>query len=382
MSDNAKRALERADHAQEVERAGHSAPQTIADYLRHPGIRQQMEMALPKHMSPDRLLRVAMTNLRQTPALANCTPQSFIGALFQAAQLGLEPSNGLGHAWLIPYAGQVQFQLGYKGLLELARRSGQVQSIYAYPVYAADQFDYELGLDLKLVHKPAIGSEPHDEDIRHFYAVAKLKGGGAEVEVMSREQVDAIRDRSKAGKSGPWKTDYAEMGRKTVLKRLCKRLPLSVEVQQAIAQDETVKTSLERDMTLVPDTAETSDVFAGQVEDAEYTEEPAAETQAGQNGDATPCAPTDVETAPDTRNRRISHDEAGEVQAALESDDGPPTTEAATKGDKTALAIALKDLPEAFWKAHLHKVYEVDSRTKLTHAQAIEMRAWAEEQTP
>src|SRR5690554_3088052 len=136
--------------------------------------RQKPEIAraLPKHMDPDRLARIATTVLRQTPQLGQCTPESFLGALMTCAQLGLEPGP-LGHAYLVPFKNnktgmfEVTFIPGYRGLVELARRSGQVQSVQAHVVREGDRFDYEFGLNPKLEHKPA-GS---DGEVTHAYAV-------------------------------------------------------------------------------------------------------------------------------------------------------------------------------------------------------------------
>lgn len=215
---------------------------------------------LPKHVSADRMLKIALGALRTTPKLMQCTTESLFGAIVQCSQLGLEPNTPLGHAYLIPFEKkrkqgnqwvadktEVQIVFGYKGLIDLARRSGQIISISAHEVCAKDHFVYQYGLDEKLEHRPAMGSRG---EIVAFYAVAKLVGGGHAFEVMSREQVDAIRDASqgykaaeqnakkynKAGDS-PWHNHYAEMGRKTALRRLTKYLPISIELATAVALD-------------------------------------------------------------------------------------------------------------------------------------------------
>ena len=344
---NAEKALARVDHQEQVARTGKSAPQTIEEMLRHPAMQKQMQMALPRGMDADRILRIAMTALRQTPKLGACTPASFIGALFQSAQLGLEPSNGLGQAYLVPYGQAVTFIIGYKGLIELARRSGQISELYAYPVYAADHFNFTLGLHRNIDHQPAVDGEPADKDLVAVYAVAKFKDGGTDFEVMTRGQVDAIRKRSKASGNGPWVTDYAEMARKTVLKRLCKRLPLAVETQNALAQDETIKTTLAADMTQVPDASETPDVFAGQIIDVETGEvhEPIAEE--------TPVAAVEA-----TQSAEEAEEVSGSVEApdepewpqnldefpfeVTEAKDEEPPEQMITPQQKKALTVALK----------------------------------------
>lgn len=221
--------------------------------------RQKSEIAraLPRHLDPDRLARIATTVMRQTPDLGRADPASFLGALMTCAQLGLEPGP-LGHVYLVPFKDHtrtckdrrncgcrvdVTFIPGYRGLVELARRSGQVQSVQARVVYAGDDFDYAYGLEPRLDHVPCgkIG------DVTHAYAVLRYKDNGVDFDVMTRQEVDAIRARSKASDKGPWVTDYAEMAKKTVLKRLLKTAPMSVEYQQAVAQDEQTRRRIDPD---------------------------------------------------------------------------------------------------------------------------------------
>jgi recombination protein RecT len=208
----------------------------------------QLEMALPKHLSADRLIRQALTSFSTTPALLDCTPRSLLGAVIQCAQLGLEPGL-IGMAYLIPFrntkAGttEVQFIPGYRGLLSLARRSGEISTIQAHCVYEDDAFFYKYGLDPKLDHTPS--PKPDRGPMLYVYAVARLKDGGAQFEVMPKAEVDAHRDRySRAAKSGPWQTEYGEMAKKTALRRLCKLLPASVELQTAMALDERAELQL------------------------------------------------------------------------------------------------------------------------------------------
>lgn len=162
----------------------------------------------------------------------------------QCAQLGLEPSIGLGQAYLLPFRNnkkgitECQFIIGYRGMIDLARRSGQMVSLSAYAVYEYDEFDYELGLHPNLTHKPS--QESDRGKLTFVYAVANLKDGGVQFEVMSRAQIDAIRAQSKAGKTAysPWATHYEEMAKKTVIRRLFKYLPVSVEMSKAVGYDE------------------------------------------------------------------------------------------------------------------------------------------------
>jgi recombination protein RecT len=220
--------------------------------------RAQIELGLPKFLNADRLIRTSLTVFSTTPGLLDCTPRSFLGAVIQCAQLGLEPGV-LGMAYLIPFknnkAGtvEVQFLPGYRGLLALARRSGEISTIQAHCVYAEDAFTRRYGLEPKLDHVP---SDKADRgEITHVYAIARLKDGGVQFETMTRAEVDKHRDRySRAAKSGPWQTEYPEMAKKTVLRRLCKLLPASVELQTAVALDERAELQLPQGLTdLAPD---------------------------------------------------------------------------------------------------------------------------------
>lgn len=232
--------------------AGHSmqAPQkptTINGMLRT--YKGEISRALPKHMTADRLARVAMTECRKTPKLLDCNPESLFGAVIQCAQLGLEPGGALGHAYLIPFGKEVQFIVGYRGMIDLARRSGQIESLNAIPVYAGDTFECSLGLNPDIKHIPD-WDNPEREDpnnLEFVYAVAKLKDGGAQFEVMSRKSIDAIRSRSNSPHKGPWKTDYTAMALKTVIRRLFKYLPVSIEMQKAVNIDEQVDAGIATD---------------------------------------------------------------------------------------------------------------------------------------
>ena len=206
-------------------------------------MKPEIARALPKHLNPERVARIAVTVMRRTPKLAECTPASFLGALMTCAQLGLEPGP-LGHAYLVPYGQEVTFIAGYRGLVDLARRSGLVSSVQARVVRDGDDFDYAFGLEPRLEHTPRADV---DKPVTHVYAVIKLKDGGVDFDVMTKTEVDAIRKRSKASGSGPWITDYAEMAKKTVLRRLLKTAPMSVEYQQAVANDEQTRTSVSLD---------------------------------------------------------------------------------------------------------------------------------------
>lgn len=196
---------------------------------------------LPKHLNADRFVRSAMIAVARTPKLLDCRPDTMKQALQTAATLGLEVSGVLGSAYLVPYKDTVQLIPGYRGLIALARQSGEVTSIDAYVVHEADTCHITLGTDPKIEHEPKLDGDPGK--LRLVYAVAKLVGGGVQFVAMTKAEVDAIRARSKASGSGPWVTDYEEMSKKTVIRRLMKYLPLSVEkLARALELDDAVDT--------------------------------------------------------------------------------------------------------------------------------------------
>lgn len=198
--------------------------------------KKEISAALPKHVTPDRMMRIALTEARKTPKLLECDPASFLGAVIQASQLGLEPGSALGQCWLIPYGREVNFQIGYKGMLDLAMRSEKVSHVAARAVYDGDEFEWEFGLSEGLKHKPC----DNPGELTHVYCVLHLKNGCKMFDVMSKEQVDKVRKSSKSGNNGPWVTHYDEMAKKTVIRRLFKYMPVSIELQRAVSLDETV----------------------------------------------------------------------------------------------------------------------------------------------
>lgn len=216
---------------------------TVIDRLEAMG--PQLARALPKHMDPDRIVRIALTAMRNNEKLRQCTEVSFFGSLMQAAQMGLEPNTAHGYCYLIPYwnrslnAFECQFQMGYKGMIELALRSGKVTSIRGRVVRQGDQFQRIEGLHANLVHIPDDDSE--DRELTHAYAVAKLANGDALFECLTRKDIEQRRSRSAASSSGrgtPWDTDYEAMCKKTAVRALYTWLPQSTEMAVAAALDE------------------------------------------------------------------------------------------------------------------------------------------------
>ena len=211
---------------------GASGQQTIIGLMKKH--KAQIERALPKHMNADRMLRIVTTELRNTPKLGECDPISLFGAVIQCSQLGLEPGGVLGHAYLIPYGKKAQLIIGYRGLIDLARRSGQIVSITANAVYKEDHFEFEFGLNPTLSHRPDFEGRDWSDKPVYVYAVAELKDGGKQFVIMHRIEVERLRQRNGNKSFSIWQTDYEEMAKKTAIRRLFKLLPVSIELAKAI----------------------------------------------------------------------------------------------------------------------------------------------------
>jgi len=220
----------------------------------------EIAKALPSVITPERFTRIVLSALSGNPKLQQTTPQSFLGAMMQAAQLGVEPNTPLGQAYLIPYYNgkekrmECQFQLGYKGLIDLAYRSDMVSTIQAHTVYENDDFDYAYGLEPTLKHIPAKGERGAPI---YFYAMYRMKDGGYGFGVMSVEDVRAHANKYsesvKRGYHSPWTTNFEEMAKKTVLKKVLKYAPMKTDFVRGISADETIKTTISPDMYAEPD---------------------------------------------------------------------------------------------------------------------------------
>lgn len=227
----------------------------VAAYLEK--MKPQIALALPRHLTPDRLARIALTTIRTTPKLLECSMESLMASVMQAAQLGLEPGM-LGHCYIIPYGKEAQFIIGYRGMIDLARRSGEIQSINVHEVYANDYIKLTYGIEESLEHIPWHLREDVEAKesgaLRGAYMVARFKDGGYYVHYMPKAEVDAHRKRSKAANNGPWVTDYIEMVKKTVVRSAWKWLPISIDIARQVgAMDETVKKAIAPDMSDVID---------------------------------------------------------------------------------------------------------------------------------
>lgn len=201
-------------------------------------VKGEIARALPTHLTPDRFVRVALTTLTRNPKLGDCSRESFLRCIMDCSALGLEPDGRRAH--LIPYKDQCTLIIDYKGYIELVRRSGDVAAIRAETVCENDGFEWENGV---VTHR--INWRQSRGEVQAVYAEAKLASGETQTAVMTLDEINAIRDRSQGyiyaknnKKSHPWMTDWAEMAKKTALRRLIKLLPLSVEVADAIEKDD------------------------------------------------------------------------------------------------------------------------------------------------
>ena len=253
-----------------------SSPTNLKEYIQSK--QGEIAKALPRVMTPERFTRIVLSAVSATPQLQECTTISFVSAMMNCAQLGLEPNTPLGQAYLIPFKNnkkgvvECQFQIGYKGLIDIAYRSGDIASIEARVVYTNDDFELEFGLDPTLKHKPCMTGD-RGEAIA-VYGIFKLTNGGYYFDVMSMDDVKAHAQKySQAYKSGysPWQTNFEEMAKKTVLKKVLKYAPLRTDVMRNITEDGTVKSEFDEDMSYVrPDYLEGEDI-----EDVDFAEIPA-----------------------------------------------------------------------------------------------------------
>ena len=201
---------------------------SVKQIINSEAMQKQFALAMPKHMTPERFSRIAITALNKTPKLAECNQTSLFQALLDLSRLGLEPDGRACH--LIPYGKNCQLILDYKGLVELVKRNGDVASVHADIICKND--DYEIELKQVKHHKYKLGEDRGE--MVGVWACAEYKDGTKQWEVMSKADVDKIRDGSRAGKSGPWVDHYDMMARKTVVRRLCNMLTLSPEIKTAI----------------------------------------------------------------------------------------------------------------------------------------------------
>lgn len=203
----------------------------------------QFARALPDHIPAERFTRIALTALRQTPALNRCTPESFLGALLTCAQLGLEPNTPSGEAYLIPYGNVATFVPGYRGLAKLAWQSGSIAEMYAELVHEKDHFSFRKGLHRDLIHEPFPGEDAGK--VIGAYAVVKMKDGGVAFDYWTIEAIRRHQQAHSKARSSKAPADLAGwMDRKVVLKQVLRLVPSSPLVTTALANDGAVRTDL------------------------------------------------------------------------------------------------------------------------------------------
>lgn len=228
-------------------------PMTIRDRLNSKAQLEEFARAMPAHCKPERMARVALTAISRTPKLANCDQASFFKCLLDLSQWGLEPDGRRAH--LIPYENrkkqitECQLIIDYKGYVELVYRSGIVKSIHADVVRRGDLFEYNLGhVRQHVPHFLRIDSAKPEKagDVFAVYCMVELLGGTVKTEIMSKDEVESIKERSsgwQAFKKGytastPWQTDWNEMAKKTAFRRASKWLPMSAEIVDAFDRDD------------------------------------------------------------------------------------------------------------------------------------------------
>lgn len=241
---------------------------TLRDYIK--SMEGEIKKALPSVLTPERFTRMMLSAVSNTPKLPECTPKSFLAAMMSAAQLGLEPNTPLGQAYLIPFKNkgvlEVQFQVGYKGLIDLAYRSGEVDIIQAQAVHENDEWECEFGIEPKLRHVPA---DTNRGEVVRYYAMFRTKTGGYGFEVMSVDDIKAHAQKysqSFNSSFSPWKSNFDAMAKKTVLKQCLKYAPMKSDFIKAIANDETIKHELSEDMYSVADETVYEDAIEAEAE--------------------------------------------------------------------------------------------------------------------
>lgn len=212
--------------------------QNLKSFMNSPAVLNSLKEVVTKIMTPERVVKMLVFAASKNPKLYQCTPESLLKAAMTSAQLGLDISGTLGRAWVIPYGNEATFMAGYLGLADLARRSGEIKSLAARPVYEHEFFEIDYSLSPPFKHKPDIRTEKKDSDIIGAYLYVIFMNGGDHFEWMTRAEIEKARAQSKAPNSPAWTNWYSEMCKKTVLRRGIKLCPISLEVQDLISQAE------------------------------------------------------------------------------------------------------------------------------------------------
>jgi recombination protein RecT len=268
------------------------------------GMKDQIQAALPRHLTPERMVRVVMTAIQRTPKLMECSPGSIMGSVITASQLGIEPDGVLGRGYLIPRKNrktnqmEANFMPGYLGLIDLAQRSGKVSWVAAELVFNCDKFEIVFGLDRKLIHIPDFDNQDRgvfDDKrkdlvgLRGAYAIVRYKDGETDFEYMPKAKLDRLRNfsQSKDSDFSPWNTPLGieDMYRKCPIRKLAKRCPLSPEFQKATQLEELAEAGLPQDLHFELDpaseaarlaTVDKTNALVGKYAKTEESQEPAA----------------------------------------------------------------------------------------------------------
>jgi len=199
--------------------------------------RNTIQEACAHGVDPDRLIKTAclLATSKNGAAIAKCSPQSILRSIVDCARFGIDPS--FGRAYIIPYGNEAELQLGYLGLIELSKRSGEIKSITAELVQEGDDFEVEFGTNPHFVHRPKFQGD--GTGYKYVYALAMFADGHFEYTVLSKAEVETIRKKSSKAPNSPAWTNYpGEMAKKCAIRRLCKTLPLTIEAKEAIEQDD------------------------------------------------------------------------------------------------------------------------------------------------
>lgn len=240
MSGNSRALAQRFDYRAAY--ASHKEALTNAQMV----LTEAIPETLRRTMNPGRVIKVALMNAANNKSILKCTPKSVVNAVIQATSYGLDVGGSLGQAYIVPFKNknlrppfdhEATLIIGYRGFIAMARRSGEILSVAAHGVYDKDEFDMQLGDEPHIKHRPFLGGERGK--LVSVYSVAEFKDGGRHTDFMTVADVNKIRSRSRASDNGPWKTDYDEMAKKTVVRRASKYWPLCIDLlREAMASED------------------------------------------------------------------------------------------------------------------------------------------------
>ena len=334
-------------------------PSTLKEWLKSDTLKAEIAQALPKHLSPERFMRIALTALTRTPKLAECDQASFFKALLDLSQYGIEPDGRRAH--LIPFwnskrnCNEVQLIVDYKGIAELIMRSGLISNLHADVVCDNDEFEYDRGF----ITKHIIDFRKPRGDIYAVYCVCRMKDGTEKCDVMSKADVDKIQARSKSGRNGPWVTDWAEMAKKTVFKRLSKWLPWSPEIRDAIehGEEDEYQANIETSRIIETTGATRSDELAAMLaaSDSSNNESQSDDTNSAGNADQSADQSGEQSNEPEKTEQK-----PGETTSE------PQESEAA-KAIRAAITKATKEKCEDL----LQQLMSIKSQIQMTEYEAV-----------